>query len=142
MTRRSKVSLYIINTVVLLVAIISINLVVKKHRVASMVERARYAVKSTGDLIVQTNRISRSVSLALADRVRNDSAIKAIGKKSVCFGGISLLDEDMQPIVRLSILRYPLFQFNGVQHDFQVQIELEYDLVGAYGFKMPDYECR
>lgn len=142
MTRCSKVLLYIINTVVLLVAIISINLVVKKSRVASMVERARYAVKSTGDLVVQTNRISRSVSLALADRVRNDSAIKAIGKKSVCFGGISLLDEDMQPIVRLSILRYPLFQFDGVQHDFQVQIELEYDLVGAYGFTMPDYESR
>ena len=140
MTRRGKVTLYIINTVVLLVAIISINLVVKKHRIASMVERARYAVKRTGDSTFQTNLVSRSVAITLADRIRNDSAIKAIGKKSVCFGIINLLDDDMQPIVCIGVLKYPLFQFDGIQHSFQAQLDIQYDLVEALGFKMQEYE--
>ncbi len=142
MTWYNKALLYVVGIVILLVTMIFITATVKKRAVISSVTRARYAVYLSDETTVQTNYIPPNVAQAIADKIKASSSIRIVGKKSVCFAIIDLLDGDMQPIVHLGVLKYPLFQFDGIQSGFQVQLELRYDLVGTYGCSIPDYECR
>ena len=54
--------------------------------------------------------------------------------KSVSFGKLLLFDKEGKLVARIGILEYPLFTFN------RTQLELHYDLVGAYGFSLQGYE--
>ena len=46
----------------------------------------------------------------------------------------SLLDENLNPVAQIGILKFPLFTFNGTQ------MKLNLDLVSAYGFSIQGYE--
>ena len=49
------------------------------------------------------------------------------------------LDEDRKAMTRIGVLEFPLFQFYDIQQESQTQIELQYDLAGALGFKLHGY---
>ncbi len=136
MTRFSKTTLCFTVAICLLVAMISLYTATKKRTVASLMERARYAVVNS-----RTNQVPRSVALELAEKVRKCSSIRISQKKSVSYGSISLLDSNMKPIVRVGVLKYPLFQVNDIQSEHRIQFELQFDLVSAYGFSMRGYNA-
>ena len=139
MTRFYKQVLYVVSITCVLVAMITIKVVIQKRTLASLVARARYAVKRISDKTSQTNQIPPSVALELSDEIREHSAIRIIGKKSVDYGGIILLDEDRKAMTRVGVLEYPLFQFDDIQRESRTQIEIQYDLVGALRFKLHGY---
>lgn len=139
MTRFCKLSLYVVGITCLLVVIVTIRTTTQKRIVSALVAQARYAVKRISDTKFQTNQIPPSVAIELSDIIRKSSSSKIMGKKSVCFGIINLLDSDMKPIVYLGVLEFPLFQFDGIEINFQSQLELQYDLAGALGFKLHGY---
>ena len=88
----------------------------------------------------QTNQISSDLAIELSDEIREHSTIRIIGKKSVDYGGIILLDEDRNAMIRIGFLEYPLLQFYDIKQDSRTQIELQYDLAGALGFKLHGYK--
>ena len=107
---------------------------IKKRTIASLVERAQYAVYVNATTSC-TNHVPRDIALNLADKIRETSSMRLIYHiKSVGFGSIYLIDGDMKPLVRIGVFRYPIFEFNRKQFD------LQYDLVGALGFSIPDYK--
>lgn len=139
MTRFNKFALYVVGITCLLVTMITIKKVAQKRAVAALIGRARYAVKRINDTMSQTNQVSPHLAIELSDEIRKHSAIRIIGKKSVDYGGIILLDEDRKAMTRIGVLEFPLFQFYDIQQESQTQIELQYDLAGALGFKLHGY---
>ena len=128
MTRFSKSTLYFTVAICLLVVMISLYTATKRRTVASLMKCTRYAVVAS-----RTNQVPQSVALELADKVQKCSSIRINQKKSVSYGSIFLLDGNMTPIARVGVLKYPLFQIDDLQSEYRVQIELQFDLVKAYG---------
>lgn len=133
MTKHKSVGLIIVGIVSLLVATISIYVTSKRRTVASLIAQTRYAIFFDGT-VVCTNHIPQNVALELADKVLKHSSVKILGKKSIDYGGVYLLDGYKKPILSIDILEYPLFEIDGKQ------FELHYDLVGTCGFSIPEYE--
>lgn len=133
MTRHKSALLIIVGIVSLLAATISIYVTSKRRSVASLIARTRYAIFFDGAMAC-TNPIPQNIALELANKVLEHSSVKILGKKSIDYGGVYLLDGYKKPILNIDILEYPLFEMDGKQ------IELHYDLVGACGFSIPEYE--
>ena len=142
MTRSNRTLVYVIGTLILFVAMIFINAMLKKRTVVSAMARTRYAVNLIDGTTAQTNHIPQDVAQIIADKLKESSSIRIFGKKSVCFGIINLHDGDMQPIGSIGVLKYPLFQFDGIQHSFQAQLDVQYNLVGALGFNIQENELQ
>jgi len=139
MTKRNKSLFCVAGIACLLTAIIFTNTAMKKQSVISSMARARYAVNIINGTASQTNQIPQSLALELANKIEEGSSVMIFEEKSVCFGIILLFDDNMEPIVRLGVLNYPLFQFNGVQQESQTQLEIQCDLVGTLGFSLQGY---
>ena len=134
MIRLNKPVLCFLGIACFIVTIVSMYVTIKKRTIASLVERAQYAVYVNATTSC-TNHVPRDVALNLADKIRETSSMRLIYHiKSVGFGSIYLIDGDMKPLVRIGVFRYPIFEFNRKQFD------LQYDLVGALGFSIPDYK--
>ena len=80
--------------------------------------------------------VTESVRRKICDAVDDSMAIKILDKKSVGYGAMFLLDGDMSPVARIGVLRYPLLTFD------RTQIELHFDIVGAFGFSIKGYQCN
>ena len=139
MTRKRKWVLYTSGVICLLAAMVAIKAVAQKRTVAALVTRARYAVNLVDATTSQTNQIPQCVAQKIATRIKDSSSSRIMGKKSVCYGIVNLYDSDWKPILSLSVLKYPLFQFDGIQKSIQAQLELKYDLVAALGFRLHGY---
>lgn len=105
----------------------------KRKSMAVIVSRAHYAVLTNGDS-VQRKKISAHVNEEVGNNIKAKASVKILGEKSVSYGKISLLDENLNPIAQIGILKFPLFTFNGTQ------MKLNLDLVSAYGFSIQGYE--
>lgn len=139
MTKRNKSLFCVAGIVCLLTAIIFTNTTMKKQSIISSVARARYAVNIINETTSQTNQIPQSLALELADKIEEDSSVMVFEEKSVDFGTIILLDSNMEPIAHVWVLKYPLFQFIGVEPKFRAQLKLQHDLAGALGFTLQGY---
>ena len=142
MTRFYKSAFLIAAITCLPVAMISLSTTRTKHSIASLVEQTRYAVIEIHDKTSHTNSIAPNVAHELAEIIRYDSSMLIIGKKSVCYGDISLFDGDMKPLARVGVLKHPLFQFQTSMNGYGDQLELQCDLVGSLGFNIRGYDCR
>ena len=140
MTKRNKSLFCVAGIVCLLTAIIFTNTTMKKQSIISSVARARYAVNIINETTSQTNQIPQSLALELADKIEEDSSVMVFEEKSVDFGTIILLDSNMEPIAHVWVLKYPLFQFIGVEPKFRAQLKLQHDLAGALGFTLQGYD--
>jgi len=139
MTKRNKSIFCVVGITCLLTAIIFINTAMKKQSVSSSMARARYAVNIINGTASQTNQIPQSLALELANKIEEDSSIMVFEEKSVGFGTILLLDNNMETITHVWVLKYPLFQFIGVKQKFRTQLKLQHDLAGALGFTLQGY---
>ena len=142
MTKFYKSALLIASMACLFVAVISLYTTRTKRSIASLVEQTRYAVSEGNDKTSLTNSITPDAARGLAEIFMHDSSMLIMGKKSVCFGDISLRDGDMKPLAKVWVLKYPLFQFQSYRNGYGVQLELRYDLVGALGFNIRGYDCK
>ena len=131
--------LYANGSICLLAAMVAIKAVAQKNTVAALVARTRYAVNLVDATTLQTNQIPQCVAQKIATRIKERSSSRIVGKKSVCYGIVNMYDSDWNPILSLSVLKYPLYQFDGIQNTFQTQLELKYDLVDALGFRLHGY---
>ncbi len=139
MTKRNKSLFCVAGIACLLTAIIFTNTTMKKQSIISSVARARYAVNIINETTSQTNQIPQSLALELADKIEEDSSVMVFEEKSVDFGTIILLDSNMEPIAHVWVLKYPLFQFIGVEPKFRAQLKIQHDLAGALGFTLQGY---
>ncbi len=139
MTKRNKSLFCVVGIACLLTAIIFTYTAMKKQSVISSMARARYAVNIINETTSQTNQIPQSLALELADKIEEDSSVMVFEEKSVDFGTIILLDSNMEPIAHVWVLKYPLFQFIGVEPKFRAQLKLQHDLAGALGFTLQGY---
>jgi len=133
MTRHKSAVLIIVGIVSFLVVTITIYVTSKKRYIASLIAQTRYAI-FFDDTMACTNHIPQNVALEFADKVLKHSSVKILGRKSIDYGGVYLLDGCMNPILCIDVLEYPLFEFDGKQ------FELQYDLVGALGFDIREYK--
>lgn len=136
----SKSVLYIVGIAFLLAVSIVFFIASRKQTTASLVSQARYAVIISEDTVVQTNQIPDTVAIELAKRIMDESRIRVVGRKSVCFGRVSLLDKDMEQLAFVTVLKYPLLQFDAAQLDFKTQLELHFDFLGALGLDKCGHE--
>ena len=142
MNKLNKPILCIVGVMCLFTALILFYGISRKQAVASLMGNARYVVEMSGEAVAQTNHIPDGVARELADKIKEDASIRMVGRKSVCYGRFFLLDNDMKQLAVVTILKYPLLQFDATQLDFQVQLEFRHDLVGALGLnKEDDYEA-
>lgn len=139
MTKRNKSLFCVAGIACLLTAIIFTNTTMKKQSIISSVARARYAVNIINETTSHTNQFPQSLALELADKIEDDSSVMVFEEKSVDFGTIILLDSNMEPIAHVWVLKYPLFQFIGVEPKFRAQLKLQHDLAGALGFTLQGY---
>ena len=107
----------------------------KRKSMAMIVSRAHYAVLTNGDS-VQKKIIPAQVNEKVGSNIKARASVMMFGEKSVSYGKISLLDENLNPVAQIGILKFPLFTFNGTQ------MKLNLDLVGTYGFTIQGYEPR
>ena len=136
MIRLNKSVSFFLGIVCFIALIASMYVTITKRAIASLVERVQYAVCINATTSC-TNHVPRDVAMHLAGEIRDKSSMRVIYQiKSVGFGSIYLLDSDMKPLVRIGVFRYPIFEFN------KKQFELHYDLVGALGFSVLDYEIK
>ena len=106
---------------------------IMRETIATTFSHVQYVVLETEDF-VEKREISTSVNQEISEEIKELASIKILGRKSISFGKLSLFDKDEKLVARIGILEYPLFTFNGTQ------LELYYDLVGAYGFSLQGYE--
>ena len=133
MISMSKSVLYIVGIACLFAASIMFFTASRKQTMASLMAQARYAVIISEDTVSQTNQISGNVAIELARRIREESRIRVVGRKSVCIGRVFLLDKDFEQLAVVTVLKYPLLQFDVAQLDFKTQLELRTDLLGSLG---------
>ena len=106
---------------------------IMKDTIAKSFSHVQYAALENEDSL-EKKEISASVNKEISEKIKELAVIKVFGRKSVSFGKLLLFDKEGKLVARIGILEYPLFTFNGTQ------LELHYDLVGAYGFSLQGYE--
>jgi len=131
----SKIKIIVTGIVVLLIAARVFYGCIVKNKFVSAIERSQYVVLRSSNSEWRTN-VTESVRRKICDAVDDSMAIKILDKKSVGYGAMFLLDGDMSPVARIGVLRYPLFTFD------RTQIELHFDIVGAFGFSIKGYQCN
>ena len=135
MKKISKYYLFGVGIVGILALTIVSYKMIKRIKISEMVSHTRYVVLVDEESFKEQKKtVPLSLGQKIAERVKENTSVKVLGKKSVSYGKIFLLDEHLNPIARIGILEFPLFTFNGTQ------IELNFDIVRAYGFSIKGYE--
>ena len=107
-----------------------------RDKLAAIIARARYATFTCSAFSLEKKPVSREVANMISEKIRNESSILLLGRKSVVYGHIDLFDEESVPIAELQVFTYPLFGWG------RKQFELRFDIANACGFDMDAINLR
>ena len=107
-----------------------------REKLAATIARARYATFTCSTFSLEKRPVSSEVANMISEKIRNESSVLLLGRKSVVYGGIDLFDENSTHIAQIRIFTYPLF---GWEHK---QFESRFNIVDAYGFDMNEINLR
>ena len=107
-----------------------------REKLATTIARARYASFTCSAFSLEKRPVSREIANMISEKIRSESSVLLLGKKSVAYGHIDLFDEDSVHIVELKVFTYPLF---GWGHK---QLESRFDIAKALGFDRDEISLR
>ena len=107
-----------------------------RDKLATTIARARYATFTCSAFSLEKRPVSREIANMISEKIRSESSVLLLGKKSVAYGHIDLFDEDSVHIVELKVFTYPLF---GWGHK---QLESRFDIAKALGFDRDEISLR
>ena len=107
-----------------------------REKLATTIARARYASFTCSAFSLEKRPVSREIANMISEKIRSESSVLLLGKKSVAYGHIDLFDEDSVHIVELKVFTYPLFGWG------RKQFESRFDFAKAYGFDRDEISLR
>ena len=113
-----------------------IVMTVAVHNVHQRIIRDEIATATCDAFSLEKKPVSREVANMISEKIRNESSILLLGRKSVVYGHIDLFDEESVPIAELQVFTYPLFGWG------RKQFELRFDIANACGFDMDAINLR
>ena len=65
-----------------------------RDEIATAIARTRYATFTCSAFSLEKKPVSREVANMISEKIRNESSVLFLGRKSVVYGHIDLFDED------------------------------------------------
>ena len=136
MKHSRKLLLWTTVIIVMIFAVHNVHQRIIRDEIATAIARTRYATFTCSAFSLEKKPVSREVANMISEKIRNESSVLFLGRKSVVCGSIDLFDEDSVHIAKLQIFTHPLFGWG------RKQFELRFDIANAYGFDMDAINLR
>ena len=136
MKHSRKLLLWTTVIIVMTVAVHNVHQRIIRDEIATAIARARCATFTCDAFSLEKKPVSREVANMISEKIRNESSVLFLGRKSVVYGHIDLFDEDSVHIAELQVFTYPLFGWG------RKQFESRFDITQAYGFDRDEISRR
>ena len=94
MKHSRKLLLWTTVIIVMTVAVHNVHQRIIRDEIATAIARARCATFTCDAFSLEKKPVSREVANMISEKIRNESSVLFLGRKSVVYGHIDLFDED------------------------------------------------
>ena len=131
-----KLALWATGIIGMIFAVHNVHQRIIRDEIATAIARARCATFTCDAFSLEKKPVSREVANMISEKIRNESSVLFLGRKSVVCGSMDLFDEDSVHIAELQVFTYPLFGWG------RKQFESRFDITQAYGFDRDEISRR